>query len=319
LVISKSLVTILYGIGFYDFDMWPFSIIFGLYFLKRYDSQNIYRHHTIPLIILFIICICLIFSSSFLPPKEDEEDPTNINTYEYTEQIAGSKFFSIFVILVLLFKCILMSFSRVNFKKLMERYYFDPYSIIFFTGCFGLLISVIILIFSSSFHCTNDKLKCKLKDNNSDSKYFESFKVYYQNLNYYYQNDSSVFWADIFAATPIISLLSVVQFYLELLIIYYLNPIYFLTGDTIFFGVKAVIDYVPKIGESNQTKFLLQFFSNILYFIGNLIYLEIIELKFCKFNLNTRKNIIKRADNDSNPQLPSDDTFYDLYDQEIEL
>ena len=102
-------------------------------------------------------------------------------------------------------------------------------------------------------------------------------------------------------------MLSVVQFYLELLIIYYLNPIYFVTGDTMFNGILCVVDYIRKYDTSNQQKFLLAFFSNFFYFIGNLIILEIIELKFCNLNLNTRKNIIERALCDATTLYPTED------------
>ena len=42
----------------------------------------------------------------------------------------------------------------------------------------------------------------------------------------------------------------------------------------------------------------MKFVSCIIDFIGYIIYLEIIELKFCGLNQNLRKNIEKRASND---------------------
>ena len=63
-----------------------------------------------------------------------------------------------------------------------------------------------------------------------------------------------------------------------------------------------------------KLKFFLDVSGDICSFIGFLIYLEIIELKIFKLNYNTRKNIIKRRQEDS---LICDD-FYNENIQEDE-
>ena len=45
---------------------------------------------------------------------------------------------------------------------------------------------------------------------------------------------------------------------------------------------------------------ILRFVSSIFDIIGYIIYLEIIELKFCGLNRNIKKNIQKRASTDAN-------------------
>ena len=49
-----------------------------------------------------------------------------------------------------------------------------------------------------------------------------------------------------------------------------------------------------------NTSFFIDFSSDITAIIGFLIYLEIIELNFCEFNKDLRKNIILRAEIDEN-------------------
>ena len=46
--------------------------------------------------------------------------------------------------------------------------------------------------------------------------------------------------------------------------------------------------------------FIIYFFTYIFLIIGNMIFYEIIELKFCGLNINLKKNIIKRAIEDNN-------------------
>ena len=51
----------------------------------------------------------------------------------------------------------------------------------------------------------------------------------------------------------------------------------------------------------NQT--FLDFFSHIFGIIGILVYIEFIELNFCDFNYNLKKNIINRSLSDSSIEL----------------
>ena len=51
------------------------------------------------------------------------------------------------------------------------------------------------------------------------------------------------------------------------------------------------------------------FFQNLAEFfsvLGNLIYLELIELNFCRLNYNLKKNILKRSKEDSVIELNND-------------
>ena len=73
--------------------------------------------------------------------------------------------------------------------------------------------------------------------------------------------------------------------------------------------VKIIIIFYSKIKNGyyfdkeqndykNRYKFVLDIIGNVLSFFGFLIYLEMIELNFCGFNYNLRKNIIKRSNDD---------------------
>ena len=62
---------------------------------------------------------------------------------------------------------------------------------------------------------------------------------------------------------------------------------------TAIFHIKLLLE-----GEEKINKFLLDISGDIASIIGFLIYLEIIELNFCKLNYNLKKNIISRGEND---------------------
>jgi len=70
-----------------------------------------------------------------------------------------------------------------------------------------------------------------------------------------------------------------------------------------YFFQKLIISY-KLIANSSQKLIVEQYFidmaSDVVAFLGFLIYLEIIELNFCRLNFNIRKNIIKRGNISAN-------------------
>ena len=67
--------------------------------------------------------------------------------------------------------------------------------------------------------------------------------------------------------------------------------------------------FVDKSIDYNEIKFFLDFFGDIISIIGFLIYFEIIELNFDKFNYNTIQNMIVRSFGESKEIANSEDGF----------
>ena len=103
-------------------------------------------------------------------------------------------------------------------------------------------------------------------------------------------------------------------FLLELLIIYYLNPIYILVSDRIYYGSLKVINL---IFSKTDIKAYLKVIIEIVTFFNYLIYLEIIELKFLGLDKNLKISIIKRGNSEIEE---NDDDDYDdeSHDEEEE-
>ena len=85
----------------------------------------------------------------------------------------------------------------------------------------------------------------------------------------------------------------------ELLIIYFLDPIYILIRDNIFYFFERIIFVMLRIendiGEYMTPRFFLHEFSEIFAIIGYCIYLQLIELRFCGLDNDLKKNIIIRG------------------------
>ena len=79
----------------------------------------------------------------------------------------------------------------------------------------------------------------------------------------------------------------------------YLNPGYLLFSDNIYFTFSGLINFFfikKKFDSLSIKKFIFSESSEIFELLAFLIYLELIELRFCGLNKNIRKNIEKRAE-----------------------
>ena len=87
-----------------------------------------------------------------------------------------------------------------------------------------------------------------------------------------------------------------------MLVINYLTPMHFMFGSLIYVFLTELTQLImpkKKPDEPYQSKInLLNFLAYISSFIGFMIYLEIIELNFCKLNYNLRKYISERSTKD---------------------
>ena len=81
-----------------------------------------------------------------------------------------------------------------------------------------------------------------------------------------------------------------------------MNPNYILIKEPIYFGTLRLISLFYNINELSSVIYLSQFFllefAEILSFLGYLVYLEIIELKFCGLDTNIKRRILNRNDNE---------------------
>ena len=101
-------------------------------------------------------------------------------------------------------------------------------------------------------------------------------------------------------------------------------PIYYFMQKFIILLFKG--HDIFKDGNDNiymKYKLIIDLFSDLMSIIGFLIYIEIIELNFCDFNYNLRKNIILRGDKDTfkilpnNKRIDNDDKTNSEFDESI--
>ena len=155
---------------------------------------------------------------------------------------------------------------------------------------------------TSIFNCEGRlKEKCNVKyfnsnNRNKDKVYFDSFLVYFSNLKYQMNNKKPKFLIEVIIITPLIILIKFLQINFEILMIYYLNPIYILVYESLFYLFIGIIS--SSLNSNFNTQSFLTILANIFSLLGYLIYAEVIELRFCGLNEKTKRILELKGKNE---------------------
>ena len=299
LVLQTDFSKIMYLYDISLFNIWTFTIIFILFFMKKYFVIEIFKHQKYSMFFVIGFCSILLILSTFFPYNASSE----YNSYQKVNEITGNYFTFIPILIIFISFTAMTSFFIVYSKVLMEVEMFPPYLLILLTGITGLILNIIVLIITSCSPCTMDNfLKSICIVVKEDKFYYDNILIYFSNLKSRYINNEtrSDFFLEIFLVIPLYLIFSFLEFVCQIFSIYYLNPNYILIKEPIYFGTLRLIFLFYNINNLSPVLYLSQFFllefAEIFAFLGYLVYLEIIELKFCGLDTNIKRKIINRND-----------------------
>jgi hypothetical protein len=299
--ISYEIISLLYLFKFDRIEIWTLEILFVLYFMKKYFKIKIYNFKKLALVIILVPITILLIISTVLPysyhelPEEKSED---LNAYEEIEAITGSKTYFIPISLLFIAMTIFLSYSRVKSKVLMDLRYLSPYLIVFYIGIFGSILIFIMLVLISIFKCSDGIADfCMIKDLNDEKiLYIDNAIIYFRELG----ESGKRMYIEIFLVIPFYLIIKFFEFTCEILVIYYFNPNYVLVRDNLYYGIIRLIFIIVNNKTFEQdislTQFIILETSEVLSIFAYGIYLEIIELRFCKLDRYLKRNIIKRSE-----------------------
>ena len=281
---------------------------------------GIYKHQLYSLIFNFVInFILLIVAPAIKRPVEGKE----ISDYDSIKDKFGNYYYIAIFYFVFLVLASIMSLSQVLQKHLMDFEYISPLKLLFIIGIFSLSFTLISSIITTFVNCSQFLTKhylCSINSETDNNKaYFDNFKIFINNLEFQYKTDKAAFFIEVCIVYPLYPLACYLKHFCETMIIYHLDPNYILISETIYFGITKIISltYNPKIIST-----YLGLLGDIIALIGYLIYLEIIQLKCCNMNFNTRINIYQRSQIESigiNSDYQSDnDSMHDNSDIMLE-
>ena len=181
-----ELLDILYLFKIINLYFWTIHIIFIFFFMNKYFIIKFYNFQKCSLYFMIVVVSILLLISSFLPvsiANSSNDEKSKESSYDIIKLLTGSYLYNICLVIIINFIASVMSFARVKVKVLVDYKYVSPYIIVIFVGIFGILLTLIELIISSSFKCHNDiRHFCMAKSSENHDKYIDNIKIYFSSL-----------------------------------------------------------------------------------------------------------------------------------------
>ena len=241
------------------------EILYFSLFNKIILGNKVYSHHLLSMIIITLSILGLYILLMFNFVKNNE--------WDFWRDIL---FPSILNFIVYLIFC----YYLIQAKSYIEKYFISPYELLIILGSLGLILLFIFEPITFFIPCDNIVM-CY-------DGHFAGIISGFKQITDLKGILISITWLFCLFLTAFGLWLTVK----------YLSPTHFLTSDSIItFGLNVMIDCY--IGNFQLLKNPLFYILSFLTIFGCLLYNEIIILKIFGFNHNTRKEIIKRQ-NDEN-------------------
>ena len=274
-------------------DYWMFELLFLSIMTSIFLKIKIYSHQKLGIIINSLSCLIFGIIRFYNIANKDK----NLN-------IAFKWLFPISVIIYL----IIVNSTSYIFTKLkfyMDLKFISLTKLLIYYGIIGFVFSTIACVIETSFKCVGNQKGyfCYVTStdsnnkNSNDNVYIDNFFIYIEDFSKLNSKEKAI-GIIIFVIETILYYCSL---YFDLLIINYLTPMHFTFSSLIYLLLIELTQLIiNKINSENEGKdnfsIINEFSIYIVSFIGFMIYLEIIELNFCKLNYNLRKYIEKRSD-----------------------
>ena len=317
--------------------------IFSYYILKMKIKNHHIAAIVIIIPIIFIDIISYFLPYTRSDDCKDDECKeiylTDNNFFEIIK-IINEKLKNKFQIIILIFflfilGIILKDYSWVKSKYLIDIRGINPYKILISTGLLGCILVTICFFILSSVPCYtlevdnfyyNNKTKSYEKDNrnynlsNEICFYTEkeqnesniNLSLYYDNITYFFEDEYNLIEniddnLEIFVFIPLYFFMYSTIKIMNVMMIKYLDPNVILINKNVAFFIEGIINYffIIKFDKNYliPTKFLLLEIKHLISLISNIVYLEILELKFCNLDYDIRKSIAIRGEIDSEAQI----------------
>jgi hypothetical protein len=275
--------------------------------MKIYFKTEIYRHHKCSVVFIIVFSCGLILASSFIPDFPVNNGESYINSFQVVKELFGHELYFLIIIPIFIIRNFGFSFSTIVSKILFEINFVSRHILIIFIGAIGFFINLFIALITIYFE-------------NKD-KY--SLLSYFNDLNdRLTENKQYEFYGEIFLVFPLFSISKFFQIYFEMLVIYYLNPIFILITNNLCYSISGIVFYAFNPNFIRFTSFILTEFTDIISLIGYCIYLEIIELNFCGLSNNLRRKIKDKGESEVNDiilgKIGNNDDLFSLNNEEDE-
>ena len=314
--IQDILTPLYYQFDLKEFDFWTLELPIFAFFNYRLLKIKIYNHHKCVMYVCVTICLIVKIIDLFVHIFSDDYKDKIYNKHKFLYVIGI--FFYLIIISI-------RAYSVTKIKDFTDNRYISPTKILKIIGIIGIAINIIIALIFSFNKCATvndiDIHLCNVVDivdnNNRDESYLENFFIYFKILNNsikigrYYEVIIEVF-------TSFFGILAYTFYlYFYIVMVKFLSSIHTIFCNCIItFSIRVIsllLSFIISDSSSDENTFNIFFIlitiSDFVYFFGICIYTEIIELHFCNFQYNLRRNIIKRSEEELNINRKSEVTY----------
>ena len=239
----------------------------------------------------------------------------------------GSYFYIPLIFIIYILIAIMRDYSWVKIKYLIDIKSVHYFKLFIFFGIIGSILVSITLIFISyipcetlininqiynetsntySYYDINENIKisfttklCNIEKYNENKKELE---LYYDNIFIYFEemkdlNKQNLI--EIFLIIPLFFILNAILHFSHIMLIRYFDPNMLLVSSNFYYFTQRLIEFIVNEGNEKyltHIQFFLYEIEEIISIFANLIYMEVIELRFCKLDYDIKRNIELRAD-----------------------
>ena len=310
-----------------DLSLWTLEILYISLISYWIFKNKIYRHKKFAIYIMVLFTIVRIIEYFIPTTKHVKKENINelIDVGDFKAAIIKYGAYSIPLFLMATeIKHFTRDYYWIKMKYLMDIKSITPYKILFIIGGIGIFILIIFFsIFTYvpcktfnninkigdnySYNNSNKSLDfnleyCSLKDYDENTKslylLYDSIKV----ISSEYSNTDKNNMLEIFLLIPLFFIFNTINEISRIILIRHFEPNVLLIYKYFYYFVRRIIQIIINEGDEQYIrydKFIVLELEQIGAIMSGLIYIEIIELKFCQLNYELKKNIDRRGTKDT--------------------
>ena len=317
----------------FDAGFWTVEIIFIIYLSVKLLKVKIGNHQKVTIIILTTISFLIQIINSFLPKTDHDckteecfdENLKDNYLYVYIIKKFGNGGYIVLFLFFYFIHFMMRDYSWVKFKYFLDIKSKPIFKVLLYIGIIGCCFVAIFLILVTKYPCqiienvTYQNNTYTYIDNNIDKKVdFEraicdliDYDKEANKLTFYYDN-FFIFFKDYKNSNRMVLEILIILIYLVVniiinfssaMILKHVDPNAMLVNINFNYFISRMISYFIIHNGSKEyltlVEFILLELCEFLAILAYMIYIELIELKFCKLDYHLRTNIERRSIEDA--------------------
>ena len=315
----------------FDAAVWTLEILFIIYLSTKILKVKIGNHQKVTIFILTIISFSLQVVGSFLPKTdhhcENDEKCLDKNISDNNMYIFITKKFGNFGYVFLIFFLYIIHFmmrdySWVRLKYLMDIKSKPMFKILLYIGIIGCSLVIICLIIVTNIPCN---VIDNIKKRNGSYFYMKTNEeidfnreicgiIDYDEVNnklFFYYDNINIFFKDYansereileILIIPTYFLINIMINFCYVMILKNIDPNAMLVNINFNFLISRLVTYIINGAKEEYltvAAFILLELCESLAILAYMIYIELIELKFCRLDYHIKKRIEERSIEDA--------------------